>query len=192
MSLSNDKVQQLLKEHYICAAYNNECTGQAGGSFQHAPEEPAVRTGRGGGGERNSQILLLTPAGEIVNAMAGYVPPRDLAQELEFGVSAFAALMKMPEADRKAALVKSHEEFVRNKTGRGLDDLQTPRNVIVVIASPQERMVQDHRFCMKHPLLPFKEFRIPELVGAAPTFFGTQVIQRGIPPVPKNVPNKDQ
>jgi hypothetical protein len=193
VSLSNKRVQQILNEKFICVWINLKDDPAAGASFAHKPSDPAPQLLRGNG-EHNNQILLLTTNGEIINALAGFIGPQDLLEELKFGLNTLTALSKSTPSARKEALVKAHQKFAalldaRKPTGPLAEieermqkeisrlAVSLPSTGVLQVELPigSKRGVLDHRFVMEHPLLDVHTFRTEMLVGNAQTFFGSSI-----------------
>jgi hypothetical protein len=193
VSLSDKRVRRILNEKFVCAWLNIKDEASAGSSFAHKPSDPAPGLLRGNG-EHNNQILLLTPDGRILGALAGYIGPDDLLEELKFGLTTLASLPKAPEEKRKEVLAKAHRKFAkqleaRKPTGQLAEVEERMQKQIAKLqqAMPQvsgmnigltigsKRGVEDHRFVMEHPLLPVDSFQTEMLVGNARTFFGSSV-----------------
>ena len=193
MSLSSKDVQRILNAKFICVWINIKDEGSAGASFAHRPGDPAPRLLRGNG-EHNNQVLLLTPQDELLSALAGYIGPDALAEELHFGLKTLSSLSKTPEAGQKDLLAEAHRKFARELDKRkprgSLADVETsmqqalaklresmPQANGLALELPigDKRGVQDHRFMMEHPLMSVDSFRTEMLVGNAETFFGSSV-----------------
>ncbi|GIW81704.1 MAG: hypothetical protein KatS3mg105_3511 [Gemmatales bacterium] len=177
VSLSDNHVQKILAKEFICATVNLKGNPQAGLSFDHGPNEPA-RPVPVGLGEHNNQMLVLTPQGEIINARAGYIGPKELLAELDFSLDLLRQLKKAK--NRTDAVRKAHQEFLRKSIPGAAPRVQVrvagAKNVIVKGAG---RTTLDHQFVMANPLMPFKDFSIEKMIGKAPRtrfFFGQEVI----------------
>lgn len=180
VSLSDERVQELLKDKFVCATVNLQGNPQAGFSFNHKPGDPA-RPVPGGLGERNNQMLFLTPQGEIINARAGYVGPKELLAEIELSLAIREALPKIPEAKaQKEAVVKAHKDYLNKPSpnGRPRVRVNVPGAKQVIVGGAG-RSLLDHEFVMQNPLLPIRDFTIDKMLGHAPRtrfFFGQEVI----------------
>jgi hypothetical protein len=124
-------------------------------------------------GEHNMQILMLTPDGRIMNALGGYVGPRDLVAELEFALGLLKDLKRVPRGSAKEFVSKAHADRAdsfESRNGEGLfaalEDLAAG-----FVAIGRSRAVEDHRFVAKNPLLPVQSFRTAMLVGDAKSAF---------------------
>jgi hypothetical protein len=194
VSLSNAKVNRLLNDKFVCANVNIQGDPNSGESFSHLPRDPVGPCLRGNG-EHNVQMITMSPAGEIFHVLSGYIGPEELLAELQFAEASWHELAKIEDADaRKKVLVASHEKFVREAETRryDADDAPVPgaaaglRDIQKQLRLPfgeelqnltagftGQRGALDHAFAIKHPLLPYKEYRSEELVGNAKTFFGS-------------------
>src|SRR5262245_33934744 len=184
VSLSSEKVQKLLRDKFVCAWVNLRGDRAAGASFEHGPKDPPVTVWRGLGA-RNTQTLLLSPEGQIVNAAAGAIGPTDLVHELELTLRILANLARAPEGDRKALVEKAHKEYLqqppKDSTLAMIKGLlaNVPEGAIVIGAG---RALDDHKFIINNPLLPVREFTINRMVGNDPViFFGATDGQVVIP-----------
>ena len=193
VSLSDKRVRRILNEKFVCTWLNIKDEASAGSSFAHKPSDPAPGLLRGNG-EHNNQILLLTSDGKILGAIAGYIGPDDLLEELKFGLTTLASLPKSPEAKRKEVLAKAHRKFAKQLDARKpsgplaeVEERMQKEIAKLQQAMPQvsgmkiglsvgsKRGVEDHRFVMEHPLLSVGSFHTEMLVGNARTFFGSSV-----------------
>ncbi|MGE5194669.1 MAG: hypothetical protein ACM3U2_19425 [Deltaproteobacteria bacterium] len=194
MSLSNAGVNRLLNDKFVCAYVNTKGDPNSGESFSHHPRDPVGPCLRGNG-EHNVQMITISPAGEIFHVLSGYVGPEELLAELQFAEATGRELAKIKDsARRKAFLVAAHEKFTRELARRRFDEdpasrmISTPglRDLSKQFQPPfgpemqnlmagftGERGALDHAFVIKHPLLPYKEYRSEDLVGNARTFFGS-------------------
>jgi hypothetical protein len=193
VSFSSDPVRRLLNGQFVCALINTEGDPNAGSSCAHAPTDTPGPCARGIG-HQNVQCLVLTPKGEIVHAASGYLGPDDLTEELDFALKTFAAVKKSP-ARGKRHVADVHARRLKD-LGYDDADIQGPRrtllqemlrpgglaaggrlnNVQDVFAHKTRRTVlNDHKFSVRHPLLPFKEFasRPQLLVGTERTAFSS-------------------
>ncbi len=213
MSLSNAKVNRLLNDKFVCAYVNTKGDPNAGESFSHRPRDPVGPCLRGNG-EHNVQMITMSPAGEIFHVLSGYVGPEELLAELQFADATWRELEKIDDAARrKKILIAAHEKFAHDLETRPFDEETTPipgvatglrdmqkrlapqfgpemQNLMAGLTG--ERAALDHAFVIKHPLLPYQEYRSEELVGNARTFFGSTGFGMnsedgsGAPPAPEN------
>jgi hypothetical protein len=176
VSLSNDEVRQTLNDKFVCVWMNIKDDPASGSSFAHPPTDQAADLLRGVG-EHNNQILMLTPDGKIINALAGYIGAEDLLEELRFGISTLSELPKGTEAARKKALAKAHTAFAEQLDKRQSDRaFQLQEEVFSkVMLVGAKRGAEDHRFVAKYPLLPVKSFTTALMVGNAKTSFVSTV-----------------
>jgi hypothetical protein len=194
VSLSNASVNRLLNDKFVCANVNIQGDPNSGESFSHLPRDPVGPCLRGNG-EHNVQMITMSPSGEIYHVLSGYVGPEELLAELQFAEATWHELDKTEDADtRKKMLIAAHERFARESDTRRYDEDDTPipgvmpgaRDIRKFLPSglgdemqnlmagfTGQRSALDHAFVIKHPLLPYKEYRSEELVGSAKTFFGS-------------------
>src|SRR5262245_55521266 len=187
VSLSSDRVQKLLRDKFVCAWVNLRGDKAAGASFAHGPNDAPVEVGRGLGA-RNTQTLMLTPEGRIVNAAAGAIGAADLVHELEFALRALADLDKAPEAYRTTLLTKAHKNYLKKPPeGSTLETINRLLVKVPAIVVGGNRAVDDHKFVIHNPLLPVQEFRINRMVGNDPVFFfgAKDGLPKGPPRPPK-------
>jgi hypothetical protein len=176
VSLSNEEVRQLLNDKFVCLWMNIKDDPAAGSSLAHPPTDQAKDMLRGLG-EHNNQILMTTPDGKIINALAGYIGPEDLVEEIQFAVTNLAGLSKGSEAAKKTALAKTHRKFADE-----LDKRQAPehlRSMAEVFGKVKrvgpQRGADDHRFTAQYALLPVKSFTTALMVGNGSSSFSSAV-----------------
>jgi len=194
VSLSNAKVNHLLNDEFVCAYVNTLGDPNSGESFSHRPRDPVGPCLRGNG-EHNVQMITMSPSGEIFHVLSGYVGPEELLAELKFAQATWEKLAKLDgAAARKKLLIAAHEKFARELEDRRFDEEDTPlgsaaagfRNMqkqLQPALGPEmqnltagftgQRAALDHAFVIKHPLLPYNEYRSEDLVGNAKSFFGS-------------------
>jgi hypothetical protein len=172
VSLSQDSVRQLIKERFVAAWINIKDDPAAGSSVRHPTTAQAADMARGLG-EHNTQLLVLTPDGKIVDALAGHIGPKDLLEELKFGLTQLDALRKTSAANRSNVLARAHQQFADELAKR------TPTPVEQFIGQVKAvgplRGVADHRFVARHPLLPVQSFTTALMVGNAKSAFVAEV-----------------
>ena len=100
MSLSNAKVNRLLNDKFVCAYVNTQGDPNSGESFSHRPRDPVGPCLRGNG-EHNVQMITMSPAGEIIHVLSGYVGPEELLAELQFAEATWRELAKIEDAARR-------------------------------------------------------------------------------------------
>jgi hypothetical protein len=128
-------------------------------------------------GEHNVQILILTPDGRLLSALAGYVGPAALLEELQMGQLLWDEVRAAPEADCGKLLEKAHTAFARQLSERkGADGLVGKQEEFFgqLKAVGNRRGVADHEFSARHPLLPADKFTTGLMVGTAKTAFVAQ------------------
>ncbi len=173
MSLSHEPVRQLINAKFVSVWVNIKDDPAAGSSVRHPTTDQARDMARGLG-EHNTQLLMLTPDGAIVNALAGYIGPADLLEELKFALAQLETLAKTPERDRRRVLARTHLKFADRLAKR---PPATPEERFFgqVKTIGPSRGVADHRFVARCPLLPVKSFSTALMVGNAKSAFVSQV-----------------
>jgi hypothetical protein len=191
VSFSSPAVRKILNEQFICTRIDTTGDPTAGTSFSHAPSDPPGPCARGNG-QQNIQLLFLTSEGELFDTLAGFVGPEDLADELKLALSIVKRLRDKPadprqvvrdlHADYLAKLGYSRAEIEQSGddplggmfTGIGSALSQgnfAPEKMLEGLTRGQA--LHDHRFAIRHPLLPWKQFRPEMLVGSGKSFFGS-------------------
>lgn len=173
MSFSNKDVQEALHKNFACVVENTAGDEVAGSSFAHSPKDPPPSCIRGNG-EHNLQMLFLTPKGELLHGVAGFVEPTDLLDEIAFGAEVARLVAKQNTADRA--------DVVRYRHEKALEALAKEPIKGAFARFEIDRRTDDHRFFIAHPLLPIANFRPEMMVGNAKTFFGSS---QGTPPKKK-------
>jgi len=194
VSLSNDRVNRLLNDKFVCAYVNTKGDPNAGESFSHRPRDPVGPCLRGNG-EHNVQMITISPQGEIFHVLSGYVGPEELLAELEFAEATWQKLAAIDDAaTRKKLLIAEHEKFARELESRNFDEsdgivpgaataFRNMQKQMQAAFGPEVRLptaglignraALDHEFAIDHPFLPYGEYRSEELVGEAKSFFGS-------------------
>lgn len=170
MTLSDARVRRQLGKQFVCARLDTDGDAAAGESYAHGPRDAAPSCIRGNG-EHNLQLLMLDGEGRMVNAVAGFIEPDDLLEELRFALDTMEALEKMPESQRSEALVERQKERAASLREREFEGFMGDWE--------RRRAVADHRFVERNPYLTHDAFRIEAMVGSAKTFFGSS--SGGIP-----------
>ena len=184
MSFSNKKIQSLLRGKFVCARLNTEGHKCSGGSFAHEPKSPAGFVGRGLG-EKNVQLLMLTPKGELLHVVSGYIDTDGLERELKRGLAIWKQVQGKKTAKAKKAVIRAaHEaalkELEKRPPGRlerllqqhrGDEKEETRRIPKLTIGAGRDAV--DHRFARDNALLPAAKFRPEKLVGTGGSFFGS-------------------
>lgn len=173
MSFSNKDVQESLKKNFVCVVENTAGDEVAGSSYAHSPKDPPPTCIRGNG-EHNLQMLFLTPKGELLHGVAGFVEPRDLLDEIAFGAEVARLVAKQNTADRA--------DVVRYRHEKALEALAKEPIKGAFARFEIDRQTDDHRFFIAHPLMSIANFRPEMMVGNAKTFFGSS---QGTPPKKK-------
>lgn len=165
MTLSNKAVRSYLSRSFSCTWTNLEGEASAGSSFAHAPKDAPGRCIRGNG-EHNVQMLMLTPKGELLNVVAGYVDAEDLLVEAKLATSLWRKVKKAKEEGRAQIVRDAHQTFLKGRTADAGSTDPFARFI-------ESRIRTDHRFVARHPLMDARRFRTEDLVGNAKTFFGS-------------------
>ncbi len=190
VSLSHPAVKQLLRDEFVCVWVDITSDPAAGASDAHPCTDQARDIARGLG-EHNTQTLILTPDGRLLSALAGYVGPIDLAEELHFGLAVWGVLRQAPAADHAGLLQKAHEGRAQEFAGRpgatgsvGNEEQFFSKFWTVGNA----RATADHRFSAAHPLLPADQFTTGLMVGNHKSWFVSRTNVTTYPPAP-GLPN---
>jgi hypothetical protein len=191
VSFSSPAVRKTLNDHFLCARIDTTGDPTAGASYSHAPSDPPGPCLRGNG-QQNIQLIFLTPHGELFHALAGYVGPDELADELKFALATYQSLSG--QRDDGEQLVR--EAHARHLSRLGYSEDEIHRNgedplggmlsgIAMAIAEgnttpgkmlggfKRGQALHDHRFAMRHALLPWKQFKPEMLVGKGQSFFGS-------------------
>ena len=80
MTLPNEEVFELLRDHFVLGARNIEKDEHVGLSHGYKCTQSAVGT-TNGAGARNVQLLMLAADGTVLHALPGYWHPDDLKRE---------------------------------------------------------------------------------------------------------------
>jgi hypothetical protein len=169
VTFADPAVKKLLQKEFVCAWVNLEGEAIAGSSFAHEPGTPAGQCVRGNG-EHNIQLLTMTPEGKVFHVLAGYVAPRELVEELRLALSIFGSLDDEVRTSPEDRVVAAHKDFLAEHDKRASD---APEGLETLLDMQHSRVRQDHRFCMRRPLMDVADFRPEMLVGNATTFFGS-------------------
>jgi hypothetical protein len=176
VSLSNAAVKRLLEDSFVCTWVNIAADPAAGSSHPHPCTDRARDMARGLG-EHNMQTLILTPDGRLLSALAGYIGPADLHEELKFALSLWEKVRKTPALGRPKVVETAHAAFARQlaqRKGRtGLVGWEE-RFFGQLKAVGNKRAVADHQFSAKHPLLGADRFTTALMVGNAKSAFVSQ------------------
>jgi hypothetical protein len=155
--LKDKAVSKTVNEKFVCAWKNIEGEVTCGGSYAHeVTDKPGVCMT--GDGEHNTQICVFTPDGKLLDVMAGYQMPADLAAELEWAWKELRPL---------AALEKSSDEVKKGMLQRAIDSrLSKTKNFTTQM---------DQKYLREHVLDSWTQFSVEELVkgrGFGDHFFG--------------------
>lgn len=143
-----------MQERFVCVRRNLEGDPSAGESIAHEPGEEAGSCIRGNG-EHNVQLLLLSPEGKLLSVLAGYTPPKDLLEELEFVL-----------ALKPGRIGAAHEAFIEKLEER---EWKGPLG-----EWEKRRALADHRFAIRNAGLDGADFRPEALLGNARTYFSSR------------------
>jgi hypothetical protein len=193
VSFSSDSVRKILNREFVCTTVNISGDENAGISLKHRPSDPPGPCLRGNG-EHNVQILMLTPKGRILNVLAGYVDPAELAEELRFASKLWKDVAGMNPDDAEAAVERAHSKWlnqhaakrkqhVPNFMGQDFAGMRLPADFRDQFTAMFDRGKTDHEFARSHPLLPIDDYRSEMLVGNAKTFFGSTSFLGGFDPM---------
>lgn len=188
VTFSDDRVQQVLNNEFICCYTDTTGDPTAGASFSHAPGEQPGPCGRGAG-RQNVQVIFMTPASEIFHVATGYLEPDDLLAETAYARELFRSLQRNP-SNCKQAVVDSHEAQLRtlgykpneiaaadNRFSEMFLGGPNPQDFGINMPSikdfgvnvpgagagmfqdiGRQRILTDHKFVMRNPLITRKEF----------------------------------
>ncbi len=113
MTLPQEPVFSLLKDHFVVGWDNIAGEDYVGASHGYTCEESAVGT-TNGAGPRNTQMFILSPDGIVLHCLPGFWHPDDLAFELEFArVMARLWQDKRSKQDKRALFVRMHQRAIR-------------------------------------------------------------------------------
>lgn len=124
---------------------------------------------------------MLTPEGEILHALGGFVPRDDLLRELRFALETFRAI-ETSERPAKEVVRERQEELLRQDAERAKqpdpDDpfagLRDDEGQAIHRRLKLGRIEQDRRFVAKHPLLHVDDYRTSMLGRGGADFFGSR------------------
>jgi hypothetical protein len=186
VSLSDAVVKELLTEKFVCAWVNVANDPAVGASHPHACTDQARDMARGLG-EHNTQTLILTPNGRLLSALAGYIGPGDLAEELHFALALWQAVAQAPADEQAAALQQAHADRAKDFAARserggsvGAEEQFFGQTWTV----GNQRGVADHQFSAAHALLPADQFTTGMMVGNAQTWFVSETNTSTSPAAP--------
>ena len=212
VSFSNKNVSDTLNANFVCTHTSIEGDPSAGHSLKHSPQDAAGLCGRGAG-RQNVQTVFMTPDNKIFHVVTGYLDSNDLLDETRFASQMYRELKRNGKQPAQT-VVALHTKRLRN-LGFETEEIRAPENMmsemLATSFSPEDlgmnlsgmtrrmgsqngnmlqqmnrqRVLKDHRFVMKNPLLDRDAFdEAPQdLVGRHTSFFGssggpqTQMIQ---------------
>src|SRR5262249_8440043 len=126
------------------------------------------------------------PDGRLLSALAGYIGPADLLEELKMAVSLWEKFAKAPEASGKHSLEQAHLAFASEVLRRKPRDGQVGQEEQFFGQLKEvgnKRAAADHKFSAAHPLMAADKFTTAMLVGNAKSAFVSQVAGNGAPAV---------
>ena len=185
MSLSPGPIRTLLSEKFVCGWRNiNGVETYAGKSHSHPVESTAVRTTNGAGG-RNVQIVIISPAREVLHVLPGYWSPEALRHELNFSLELAAlAARDLPAAERNDAFLLAHLNHAAKHDGvmakdsqlQGFDKHKEAREEESDFrghAGKVDRTVDQvmHERMARRPFLKIEEFDLAEVVDYGTMFY---------------------
>ena len=173
VSLSDAHVRELLSEKFVCVWANIAGDPAAGSSHAHPCTDQARDMARGLG-EHNTQTLILTPDGRLLSALAGYIGPPDLAEELSFGLALWEAVRHAPADAQAELLARAHMDRAKDFAGRNerTGSVGAEEQFFGTMWTVGNRRgVADHQFSAAHPLLPADRFTTGLMVGNAQSWF---------------------
>lgn len=188
VTFSNDKVQRLLNNDFVCCYTDTTGDPTAGASFSHAPGEQPGPCGRGAG-RQNVQVIFMTPQSEIFHVATGFIEPDDLLAEARYARELFNALQP-GGIQRKQTVVASHKSRLR-KLGFQPNEIAAADNMVtdMMLGGPnpqdlginmpamtnfrmntpggganifqdigRQRILKDHKFVIRNPLISRDQF----------------------------------
>jgi hypothetical protein len=177
VSLSDPGVKGTLAEQFVCTWTDISADPACGSSHPHDCTDQARELARGLG-EHNTQTLILTPDGRLLGALAGYVGPADLLEELRFATSLWAEVQKAPsESRRKEVVQAAHAAFARDlgqRKARGGQVGWEEEFFGRLKDVGHKRGVADHEFSSSHALMPADELTTAMMVGDEKSAFVAQ------------------
>jgi hypothetical protein len=197
VTFSHKKIQTLLNKKFVSARLNTEGCECSGSSFAHEPKSPAATLGRGLG-EKNVQLLMLTPKGELLHVISGSIGTDALERELKRALAIWKQVkaQKEPEA-QKEVVQAAHAKALKELEKREPDPLEKllrekgiDRKAGVVMMGPGRDRV-DHRYARDHALLPAKDFKPDELAGSGASFFGASTSRKPVGEIGTPRPRRD-
>jgi len=130
VSLSQDPIIERLSKNFVCGWRNIHGVEEfAGRSHAHPADSSAVHTTNGAGG-RNIQMIILSPAGDVLHVLPGYWNPDALRHELDFSLELAAiSVAETTPAEKNDAFLLAHlnhaakhdELLVRDSTLQAFD-----------------------------------------------------------------------
>ncbi len=157
-------MKKTLGRHFRLAWIDLSGEESAGSSFAHSPKDAPVMCLRGNG-EHNVQMLMTTPDGKLLNAVAGYASARVLLEELKL----------VRELDQSIDGKKLFEQrkVIATKHQKRLDDVENMEFDGVLGQITRTRLTADRKYARDHALIDARSFNTVDMVGHAKTFFGS-------------------
>ena len=146
MSLSQEPVLSLLKEHFVVGWKNIRGEDFVGASHGYECTDTAVGT-TNGAGPRNTQMYMLSPDGVVLHCLPGFWHPEDLAHELRLGRELYRLWKdKRTKQDKRAMFerlqrvsMRSQSAGMRARSGWQGFDSQNERQRLVMLEPGQQR-----------------------------------------------------
>jgi hypothetical protein len=187
VSLSQDPIIERLRERFVCGWRNIHGVEEyAGSSHSHPVDSSAVHTTNGAGG-RNIQMILISPAGEVLHVLPGYWNPDALRHELDFALElAEIAARDLPRDEKSDAFLLAHMNhaakhdalLVRDSTLQAFDkhresqkegsDFRRQGGEGEAIRTVDQVM---HERMARRPLLSIEEFDLAAVVDYGTQFY---------------------
>ena len=204
VTFSNVQVQKYLNQNFVGCITNTHGDRSSGASFAHKPSDAPGPCGRGAG-RQNVQTVFLTPQGELLHVASGFLSAQILLEEMKFAHQLWEQLKSGGEGRKQQLVDEHRKRLhtlgfndreISEANDPGFDlklkslspadigfdipafpILGIPENVPVSLGQEvsQVRVLKDHDFVMKNPLVSVQQFdrNVTELVGEGPSFFGS-------------------
>ena len=135
MTLPQEPVFSLLKNHFVVGWHNIDDEDFVGSSHGYTCKESAVGT-TDGAGPRNTQMFILAPDGVVLHCLPGFWHPDDLAFELKFG----QVMNRLWQDDRSKAGKKSMFAAMHRRAIRTMPAAMLARSAWQGFDANNERM----------------------------------------------------
>ena len=205
MTLSEPKVIEVLKEHFVCGWRNIQ--GQesyAGKSHDHPVASTALQTSNGSGG-RNVQMLFISPSGAVLHCLPGYWDPDGMMHEIQFILElAKLEASDLPLLEKRDQFQLSHlnhaahhsEQMVADSYLQGFDKRREEKQQGSAFRRKTDgdviRTVDQvmHERMARRPMISIEEFDIGKVVDYGTRFYdkggdGCCDLDKGNPTAPK-------